>query len=112
MPVQELDRVLDRHDVLLARSVDLVEHRRERRGLARAGGARDEDEAAWLAREVVDGSGQTELVDRGELERDQAKRGPDRAALEIGIDAEARVPGDRVGEVELPVCLEALALVS
>ncbi len=38
--VQELDRVLDRHDVLLARAVDLVDHRRQRGGLARAGRAR------------------------------------------------------------------------
>ena len=48
--VQELDRVLDREDVLLARLVDLVDHRRERRGLARAGRAGDEHEAARLAR--------------------------------------------------------------
>ena len=30
VPVQELDRVLDRHDVLLTRAVDLVDHRRQR----------------------------------------------------------------------------------
>ena len=38
--VEELDRVLDRHDVLLARLVDLVDHRRQRGRLARAGRAR------------------------------------------------------------------------
>ena len=38
--VQELDRVLDRHDVVGAHAVDLVDHRRERRRLARAGRAR------------------------------------------------------------------------
>ena len=38
--VHELDRVLDRDDVLVAGLVDLVDHRRERRGLARAGRAR------------------------------------------------------------------------
>src|SRR5581483_2739156 len=46
VPVQELDRVLDREDVLVARLVDVVEQRRERRRLAGAGGARDEDETA------------------------------------------------------------------
>ena len=46
--VQELDRVLDRHDVLVARLVDLVDHRRQRGGLARAGRAGDEHEAARL----------------------------------------------------------------
>ena len=38
--VHELDRVLDRHDVLAHRVVHVVDHRRERRRLARAGGAR------------------------------------------------------------------------
>ena len=42
---------------------------------------------------------------------DQAEGGADRRALEVGVDAEARVAGDRVGEVDLPVGLQALALV-
>ena len=112
VPVQELDRVLDRHDVLLARVVDLVDHRRQRGGLARAGGAGHEHEAARLARELVDDRRQAELVDRGQPERDQAEGRADRATLVVGVDAEARVAGDRVGEVELPVGLQALALVA
>ena len=47
-----------------------------------------------------------------ELEGDQAEGGADRAALVVGVDAEAGVAGDRVGEVELPVGLQALALVA
>ena len=109
--VQELDRVLDRHDVLLARVVDLVDHRRERGGLARAGRAGDEHEAARAARELVHDGRQAELVDRGQLGGDQAEGGADRAALVVGVDAEAGVAGDRVGEVDLPVGLQALALV-
>ena len=46
--VDELDRVLDRDDVLLAVAVDPVEHRRERRRLPRTGRARDENESAML----------------------------------------------------------------
>ena len=46
--VQDLDRVLDRDDVLPARAVDVVDHRRERRRLARAGRAGDEHEPAVL----------------------------------------------------------------
>ncbi len=111
VPVQELDRVLDRHDVLLARGVDLVDHRRERGGLARAGRARDEHEAARPPRELVDRGREAELVDRGQPEGDQAEGRAERAALVVGVDTEARVPGDRVGEVELPVRLQALALV-
>ena len=50
--VQELDRVLDREDVLVARLVDLVDDRGERRRLARAGRAGDEHEAARLLGEA------------------------------------------------------------
>ena len=48
---------------------------------------------------------------REDLGGDQAEGGADRAALEVGVDAEAGVAGDRVGEVELPVRLQPLALV-
>ena len=56
--------------------------------------------------------GQPELVDRGQAEGDQAEGRADRAALVVGVDTEARVAGDRVGEVQLPVGLQALALVA
>ena len=65
-----------------------------------------------LAGELVHGRGQAELVDRGQAEGDQAEGRADRAALVVGVDAEAGVAGDRVGEVELPVRLQALALVA
>ena len=55
--VDELDRVLDREDVLGARAVHLVDQRRERRRLARAGWAGDQDEAARLLGELVEGRG-------------------------------------------------------
>ena len=51
--VEDLDRVLDRDDVLPARAVDVAEHRRERRRLADAGRAGDEDEAAVLLGEPL-----------------------------------------------------------
>ena len=110
--VQELDRVLDRHDVLLARAVDLVDHRRQRGRLARPGRTGHEHEATRAARELVHGRGQPQLIDRGQAVRNQAEGRTDRAALVIGVDAEARVTGDRVGEVELPVGLQALALIA
>ena len=49
--VKDLDRVLDRDDVLRTSSVDLADHRRERRRLARTGGSGDEDQAAVLVRQ-------------------------------------------------------------
>ena len=46
--VDDLDRVLDRDDVLLPRPVDVTEHRGERRRLAATRGAGDEHEPAVL----------------------------------------------------------------
>ncbi len=56
------------------------------------------------------GSPSSSIVEQAE--RDQAEGGADRAALVVGVDTEARMAGDRVGEVELPVGLQALALVA
>ena len=46
--VHEFDRVLERHHVHRLRLVDLVEHRGERRRLAAAGRAGDEDQPVFL----------------------------------------------------------------
>ena len=108
--VQELDRVLDGEDVLVARLVDLVDDRGERRRLARARGARDEHEPARLLGEGADDRRHAELLERHRLRGDQAEGGGERAALEVRVDAEAAVAGDRVGEVDLPLGLQALAL--
>ena len=110
--VEELDRVLDGDDVLLARLVDLVDHRGQRRRLARAGRAGDEHEAArlaWRTRGRPAAGRASSIGD--DLDGDQAEGGADRGALEVGVDAEAGATGDRVGEVELPVGLQPLALV-
>ena len=62
-------------------------------------------------REVVQDGREAERLDAGELLRDEAERGADGLALEERVHAEAGGAGDRVGEVELPIGLEALALV-
>ena len=62
--VQELDRVLDRHDVRGARRVDVVDHRRQRRALAGAGRAGDEHQAALLVGDLLQHRRQRQLVDR------------------------------------------------
>ncbi len=110
VPVQELDRVLDREDVLVPRRVDPVEQRRERGRLARARRARDEDQAARLVGEVVEARRHPELLERLDLLRDQPEGGADARALEVGVDTEAREAGDRIGEVELTLRLEELLL--
>jgi hypothetical protein len=108
--VQELDRVLDREDVLAARVVDVVHQRRERRRLARTGRAGDEHEAARLVGELVEPRRHPELLEGLDLVRDQPEGRADAVALEVGVDAEAREPRNRVGEVDLPARLENLLL--
>ena len=88
VPVQELDRILDREDVLGARAVDLVDQRRERRRLTGAGRAGDEDEPARLLGELRELVRERELLERLDLGRDQAERRADAGALEEGVDAE------------------------
>ena len=108
--VEELDRILDRDDVVGARPVDLVDDRRERRRLARAGRAGDEHEAARLRRQLVQARGQAELLERADVGGDRPERRRQALALVVRVDAEAGEPADAVGEVELAVQLEQLLL--
>src|SRR4029453_9783628 len=81
--VHELDRVLDRHDVLLPAAVDRVDHGREGRRLTGPGGAGHEDEPAVLLGEAADSLWKAELGVAGNLLRDEAKGERDRAALPV-----------------------------
>ena len=108
--VHELDRVLDREDVIGAVAVDLVDHRRERRRLTGAGRARDEDEAARLHRELGERARQVQLLERLQLLRDDAEGGAERLALEVDVDAEAGEAGNGMRRVDLPLDLELLLL--
>ena len=108
--MQHLDRVLDRDDVLLARLVDVVDHRRERRRLARAGRAGDEHEAAVLLGEPADAGRHVERLEARDLARDDAADDRDRSALAERVDAEARA-GDLVADVELAARGEDLVAV-
>ena len=65
--VQELDRVLDREDVILALLVDQVDHRGERGRLARAGRAGHQHEAARLAGELGQHGRQPERLEAEDL---------------------------------------------
>src|SRR5215212_541457 len=59
--MQELNRILDGHDVPAARRVDAIDHRRQGRGLPRAGGACNQDQPASFLRNLFDYWRQTEL---------------------------------------------------
>ena len=108
--VQELDRILDRDDVIGARAVDLVDDRGERRRLARAGRAGDEDEPARLRRQLVEARRKAELLERANVRGDRAERRGEALALVVRVDAEAGEAANAVGEVELAVELEMLLL--
>ena len=92
-----------------ARRVDVVDHRRERRALAAAGRAGDEDEAALFLGDLLEDRRQAELVDGRDLRRDDAQDHADRAALLEDVAAEAAEAGDAVGEVDFLVSSELLA---
>jgi hypothetical protein len=108
--VEELDRILDGHDVIRPGAVDQVDHRRERRRLAGAGRAGHEHEPAGALGQLGEGIGHAELLERLQLGRDETEGGTEALALEVDVHAEAREARDRVREVELPVDLELLLL--
>src|SRR4051794_40181373 len=110
MLVHELDRILDREDVVVSFLVDLVDHRRERRRLARSGGTRDEHETAWALGEVGEHRREIELGEAADLLGNEAIDRSYRAALVEHIAAKAREPLDAEGEVELEGLLETLLL--
>ena len=101
-----LDRILDGDDVARVAQVDLVDQRRERGGLAGAGRAADQDQAARQPRQRFDRRRQ---VERGEA-RDGGRQAADRrggaAALVVQVDAEA----PEVGGAERSVGDAALAI--
>ena len=106
--MENLDRVLDRDDVLRPRLVHVVDHRGERRRLPRAGGARDEDQAAVLLGHGLHDGRDAELGERRHVLRDDAEGKARGSPLPVGVDAEARKVGVLVGDVEVAGLMEAL----
>jgi len=109
--VEELDGVLDGHDVLFALLVDQVDERGQGGRLARARGPGEQDESPRLAREVGDDGRKAEPVEGDDAVGDEAEGCAERRAREVGVDPEAGAAGHRVGEVQLPIVLQPLALV-
>ncbi len=73
--VHELDRILDRDDVIAAVLVDVVDHRAERRRLAGSGRARHEHEALVEATQLQDVRRQAQIRRGQDLRRDDAEDG-------------------------------------
>ena len=107
--VQELDRILDRDDVLRARAVDVVDHGRERRGLPGAGRARHEDEPSRLVREPLHSRREPELVESCDRARDAPECERDGTTLAKAVHSEAREIRGRVCDVELARLVEGIS---
>ena len=97
--VDELDRVLDRDDVVRLRPVDPVDEGGERRRLSRAGRARHEDEASQRPADVGDLLRQAEVLDRQDAGRNHPEDGAGPVLLPEEVHAEAGLLAHRVGEV-------------
>src|SRR5690606_40557819 len=97
-------------DVALLLAVDLVDHGRERRALARAGRTGDEHQAARLLAQLLDDGRQVQLAETLDRERDLPDRHRHAAALLVDVSAEPREVRDTEREVQLILRLEALLL--
>ena len=106
-----LDRVLDGDDVDRVPLGDPLDDAGERRRLARAGRAGDEDEARGVVAERVDDVGEVELGDARDRERDPPEDGRPAPALEEDVAAEARQPLDAVPDVDGVVRRQLVLLV-
>ena len=84
-----LDRVFDGDDVPVEVDVDVVDHRRERGGLARAGGAGDQKQPTRAADEVLHDRWQADDLDVQQLAGDPPQHHGDAAFLLKDRHAEA-----------------------
>ena len=108
--VDVLDRILDREDVLVPLGVDLVDHRRQRRRLATAGGAGDQYQAARALRELGEDRRQAQFLEAAHLLGNQTVDRRHGATLIEDVAAEAADPTDAEREVEFLALLEPLLL--
>ena len=82
-------------------AVDLLDERRERRGLAGARGAADQDEAAGKLRQRLDAGRKTQGGQPRRLGRERAHRGRRAPPLAVEVDAKASAAAQLVGRVRV-----------
>ena len=97
--VHELDRILDRDDVILPRPVDVIDHRAQRRRLSRAGGPGDQHQPLVQFAQLQDVGRESELLGGQDLRRDDTKHRAGSAAIGEHVRSEARQLRNLVGEV-------------
>src|SRR5437660_4692892 len=103
--MEELDRILDRDDVLVTLTVDLVDHRSQRRRFSGAGRAGHQDQSARSVANLFDDRRQSELFERQDLVRDLPVDGRCRSALIEDVGAESSQTLDAERNVELEIFL-------
>jgi len=99
-------QVLDR---VLKRKVDVVDHRRQGRRLARTGGAGDEDVPPLLLGQVGDDRRQPQLLHRADFEGNRAADDRGGAALLEDVDAEAGEAGYAYKKSASPTCSNSVS---
>ena len=109
--VDEFDRVFDRDDVILARLVRVIHDRRQRRGLAAAGRAGDEDESLVQLGELFHDRRQAQLFGREDLRGNLAEDRGNAVLLVEEVGAETGHAGNFVAEVDVAGFFEDLDLV-
>lgn len=105
-----LDRVFDRDDVAVEVTVDVVQHCRQRRRLARARRPGDEEQPARTAAQRLHNRWQADLVEAQNLRRDQSQHHRDVALLAKNRDAEAALVAEREAEVGSALFLQFLLI--
>src|SRR3989449_3063189 len=97
--VQELDRILERDDVLVLRLVDVVHHGRHGRALPRARHSRHENHPALGRGDAREDRRQLEGIERRYVERDHAHHDHERGTLPQDVHAEPPDAGHAPGTV-------------
>jgi len=109
--MDELDRVLDRDDVVFAEAVHMVHHGRERGRLPRSGRARHKHQPAVFQRQLFEDRRHSKVVERLDLRRDQPQDEPLAQPLEERVDAEPPDSAEFEREIEVVGRLEPRLLV-
>src|SRR5918996_6089645 len=108
--MQELDGILDRHDVDVVLAVHDVHQRRQGRRLPGACRPGHQHEASRQPGEVAHLPRERQLLQGLDLERDEPERGAQGVSLEVHVHPEPALARQRVGRVELQLLLQPLPL--
>ncbi|MNE38104.1 hypothetical protein D3C80_1319880 [compost metagenome] len=106
VPVHVLHRILDGDDVAAVVAVAVVDQRRQRGGLARAGAADEQHQTALLEDHVEQHRRQLEILEARDIQLDVARDDGYLVALLEDVDPETADVGQRDGQVHLQLALE------